>query len=173
MPEASREDLTIKIEAAEERNRQRAENSSSNSLMERAGETAVEAKDGVLGYAHDHPFTTVIGGFALGAVLGAMFPRHPARKVAKAGRGAAKAGGAAAGLAATAADTAMEYIRQALEAAEDAAVSGKETLEDTGRAAGYKLHKAGEAVGDKARSLADDAAAAEADVSARASRIIN
>lgn len=130
--------LAQRIEAGEERNRLRA---GDNSMMERAGEKAIEAKDGLAHFATEHPFTTLIGGFALGATVAMMLPRHPVRKTANKigdagdklgdyGEKLGEYGGTAAGMVSTFGDMAMAYIRDAIDSVEEVLHTGETRLEE-------------------------------------------
>ena len=145
MPD-NRDTLAQRIEAGEERNRQRA---GDGSMMERAGEKAIEAKDGLTHFAMEHPLTAVIGGFALGTAISMLLPRHPIRKTGRAlgnagerigetghevGQKLGEYGGTAAGLAATFGDMAMAYIREAVDGLEEALQTSKTRLQEAGDA---------------------------------------
>lgn len=131
MTDTKRKHIKDKVAAGEARNVARSE-----SLTDRLGERAIEAKDGFSRFAREHPVATVAGGLALGVLVSALFKRSPTRKVA------GKAGARAAGLAAIGAELAMAYAQQALGAASDA-----------GRAGSHRLHELEDSLGHSARSL--------------------
>ena len=62
MAEAKRKQIKKKVAAAEVRNEARGE----QTLMDRAGEKAIEAKDKFTAFAREHPIATVAGGLAAG-----------------------------------------------------------------------------------------------------------
>ena len=133
MSEAKRETLKQKVAAGQARNKKRTENTTT--VLDRAGEAAIEAKDRFTQFAKDHPITTVAGGVALGILIAGMFkgPR----------RAAMRGGTKAAGLAAIGAELALGYAQQAMAAAAEAGRAGAERLDG---------------LGDTARDLGRDAA---------------
>lgn len=136
MTDAKRKELKAKIAASEARN----DNRTQASLLDRAGEKAIEAKDKVGAFVREHPITTVVGGVAVGILVSGMFKRSPTRKLG------AKAAGRAATLAAIAADLALAYAQQALT-----------TVNDAGRAGADKIGDLGDSLGDTARSIKREA----------------
>ena len=148
MAEAKRKQIKKKVAAAEVRNEARGE----QTLMDRAGEKAIEAKDKFTAFAKEHPVATVAGGLALGVLISSLFRGSPTRKAGK------KLGSKAAGLAAIGAELAMAYAQQAWDASEDARRTGA-----------TKLDKLGDTIGRNARGLGEDAAgyAASARAAAR------
>ena len=110
MTEAKRTQLKQKVAAAQKRNEDRGR----TTIVDRAGERAIEAKDKFTAFAREHPIATVAGGLAAGILISALFKRSPTRKI---GNRAAKA---ASGLAATGAEFALGYALQAWEAANEA-----------------------------------------------------
>jgi len=142
MGEAKRQQIKDQVEAGEARNRARGE----RTLLDRAGETAIEAKDRFTAFAKEHPVATVAGGLALGVLISGLFRGSPTRKAA------VKAGSRAAGLAAIGAELAMAYASQALSAAEDAGRTGADKLGHVGDRA-LKYGKSGtETAGEVART---------------------
>ncbi len=136
MLDSKRSDIRQKVDAAQSRNHARAE----PSPTDRAGETAVEAKDRLTSFAKEHPIALVVGGLAVGVLVSSFFRGSPTRKAGRA------IGRKTAGLAAIAADLAVSYAHQAFAAAEEARM-----------AAADKLSEIGETVSDNARSLSEDA----------------
>lgn len=147
MAEAQRKQIKKKVADAEARNEARHE----QTLMDRAGETAIQAKDKFTAFAKEHPVATVAGGLALGVLISAMFRGSPTREAGK------KIGTKTAGLAAIAAEMAMAYAQQAWEAAEEA-----------GRTGAAKLDEFGDTIGRGAHDLGDDAAGFAASARAKA-----
>ncbi len=135
--------LHEKVEAAEQRNAERHE----QSFLDRAGETALEAKDKFTAFAKEHPVATVAGGIALGVLVAGMFkgPR----------RAAAKGGTKVAGLAALGADLAVAYASKAYEAAKEAGDDSLDWLEDVGSIAGKRARSLGSDAADYAANARD------------------
>ena len=131
MTDAKRQTLKDKVAAGQARNRDMGR----TTIVDRAGEKAVEAKDKFVEFAKEHPIATVAGGVALGILVSGLFKRSPTRKL---GGKAAKRAGA---IAALGAEFALAYAQQAMSAANEA-----------GRDGAHKLGELGETVGDGARS---------------------
>ncbi|MGX7895349.1 hypothetical protein [Tsuneonella sp. HG222] len=112
--------LKQKVDAAQARQAER----QSPTLMDRAGETAIEAKDQLTAFAKKHPIATVAGGIAVGILVAGMF-RGP-RKAAVEG------GTKLAGLAAVGAELALAYAAKAFDAAKEAGDESLDWLEDLG-----------------------------------------
>ena len=129
MTEAKRTQLKQKVAAAQKRNEDRGR----TTIVDRAGERAIEAKDKFTAFAREHPIATVAGGLAAGILISALFKRSPTRKI---GNRAAKA---ASGLAATGAEFALGYALQAWEAANEAGRASAEKLEETAFRAAEEL----------------------------------
>lgn len=137
MTEAKRAQLKDKIAAGEARHRDRGR----TTIVDRAGEAAIEAKDKFVAFAKEHPVATVAGGLALGILISGLFKRSPTRRLGS------KAGKAAAGVAALGAEFALAYAQQAMDAANAA-----------GREGAHKLGELGDTVGSTARSTSRAAA---------------
>lgn len=118
MTEAKRKNIKRKVTAAKSRNRSRAE----PSMADRAGGTAIEAKDKFTAFAKKHPFATVAGGLAVGVLVSGLFRGSPTRKAGK------QLGKKAAGLAALATELAIAYGQQAMGKAGEAREVGSEKL---------------------------------------------
>ncbi|MEO6040644.1 MAG: hypothetical protein ABIP41_01975 [Croceibacterium sp.] len=119
-------------------------------VIDRAGERAIETRDRLAAFAKDHPVATVVGGLALGVLVSGLFRGSPTRKLGKQARGLASVG----------AELAVAYAAQALAASEpvrkeaanrlgdlgDTALkygkSGSETAQDVARSAGKRIAKA-------------------------------
>ena len=142
MTEAKRKQIKKKIAAAETRNKARAE----PTMIDRAGERAIEAKDKFTAFAKEHPITTVAGGLAIGVLISSLFRGSPTRKAGK------KLGTKAAGLATLGAEMALAYAQQAFEAAEKARQAGAERLEDFGDTLASGTRELGEDAADYAAS---------------------
>jgi hypothetical protein len=137
-------EIKDQIAAGEARMRAREE----STLLDRAGERAIEAKDGFTQFAKDHPIAVVAGGLALGVLISGMFRNSPTRK---AGRVAAARTSDAA---AVGSQLAASWFAQALSAAGEARRAGADQLSDLGdgisvasrkarREAGHLTHEAG------------------------------
>jgi ElaB/YqjD/DUF883 family membrane-anchored ribosome-binding protein len=152
MAEAKRQTLKQKVAAGQERNRARTKPESTTTIVDRAGERAIEAKDKFVEFAKEHPIATVAGGLAVGILLAGLFkaPR----------RAAIKGGSKAAALAAIGAEVALAYAQQAIEAASEAGRTGADKLDDLGDNARHlgrdAAERAGE-LGESARVAARDA----------------
>lgn len=150
MSEAKRTQLKQKVAAAQKRNADRG----TTTIVDRAGERAIEAKDKFVEFVREHPVATVAGGLALGVLISGLFKRSPTRKL---GNRAAKTAGS---LAAIGAELALAYAQQALTAASEAGKAGADKLEDLGataRDAGREAAGRANEIGDAARSATRDA----------------
>jgi len=145
MAEAKRKQIKKKVAEAQARNEARHE----QTLMDRAGESAIQAKDKFVAFAKEHPVATVAGGIAIGVLISAMFRGSPTRKAGK------KVGSRAAGLAAIGAELVMAYAHQAWQAAEEARRTGAEKLDELGHTVSKRAHH----LGDDAAGLAASARA--------------
>jgi hypothetical protein len=125
---AKRKTMRKKIEAGEKRNAERG-----------FGDYAREARDGATSFVKQHPFATVAGGLALGAIIAAMVP-GPGRRLRK------KATAKGSALAAMLTELGVAYGASLLDNLGDAARTGQGKLEDFG-----------ETLGDTARGLRRDA----------------
>lgn len=101
-------------------------------VVDRAGERAIEAKDRLAAFAKDHPVATVVGGVALGILVSGLFRGSPTRKLGKQAKGLASVG----------AELAVAYAAQALAATEPARKDAAEKLGDLGETA-LKYGKSG------------------------------
>ena len=146
--EEKREELRERIEAAEERNEKR------NELAERA----IEARDQAVGFAKEHPVAVVAGGVVLGLVIGALTPK---------GRLLGKRAGK---WVAMAAELGTIYAADMIAKAGDAALAGKDRLEDFGDSAAAAARTASRDIGYKAGTAADTAKAIGKRVSRKTGR---
>ena len=80
MTDAKRKNIERKVTAAKSRNEARAEGPS---LADRAGETAIAAKDKFTAFARQHPIATVAGGLAVGILVSGLFRGSPTRKAGR------------------------------------------------------------------------------------------
>lgn len=112
-PEEKRQELKAKIEAAEQRNAGRDVES-----------YARDAADTATRFVKEHPIAAVAGVAVLGLAIGAM--TRPGR------RAGAAAGRRASALAGHAAELGIAYATGLFDAASEAAVHGKDRLEDMG-----------------------------------------
>ena len=146
MTDAKRTQLKKKVEAGQARNQDRGR----TTIVDRAGEAAIEAKDKFTAFAKEHPITTIAGGVALGILVSTLFKRSPTRKLG--GKAAKRAGS----LAAMGAELAFAYAQQAMETANEAGRAGAKRLDgigDTARNVGRDAaHRAGDA-GDAALAM--------------------
>jgi len=150
MTEAKRTQLKQKVAAARKRNEDRGR----TTIVDRAGERAIEAKDKFTEFVREHPIATVAGGLALGVIVSSFFKRSPTRKL---GGRAAKT---ASSLAAVGAQLALTYAQHAMSAASEAGKAGAEKLEDfgsTARSAGREAAEKASELGESARSATRDA----------------
>lgn len=151
MNDPKRQEIKDRIAASQARSEAREQ-----SALERAGESAIEAKDSFTAFAREHPLATLAGGLAVGVLIAGMFPsaRHAARK----------SGTRAAAFGAVGAEAVMAALHQALESMGEASRAGVETLDDLGdsigdaarnarREASYQAARSGES----ARTVARDA----------------
>src|SRR5690606_40713113 len=122
MTDAGRTDLKKTVEEGQARHA----DLDRTTIVDRAGESAIEAKDKFVALAKEHPVATVAGGVALGVLISGRFKRSPTRRVAS------KAAGRDAGLAAIGAELARAYAQQAIEAANDAGRAGARRFDGLG-----------------------------------------
>lgn len=149
MTDEKRTQLKQKVADGQARHGARPENTTT--VLDRAGEAAIETKDKFTAFVREHPYATVAGGLALGVLISGLFKRSPTRRVAS------KAAGRAAGLAAIGAELAMAYAQQAMSAASEAGRAGADKLDDLGDSARHlgrdAASRAGE-LGESARAAA-------------------
>ena len=100
---------------------------------------------GARALAGEYPFAVMLGGLALGALVGAFLPRSAGRKLAKGAIAAASVAG----------ELGLLYGRQALEKAGDAAGSLDELKDSVSSSATDYSRKAADAVGGASRKAAD------------------
>ena len=141
MYEAKRQEIKDRVAEGEARHRARED----AGLLDRAGETAIEAKDRFTAFAREHPLTTIAGGLAIGVLISGMFPRSPTRKL----------GGKAVGLAALGAEAAKEFLQEALEAAGHAASDAGRAASTAATGAGVAASQAGRAGRHRLEDLGD------------------
>ena len=142
MTDAKRKNLKQKVAAAEARLEER-----ENSFLDRAGETAIEAKDKFTAFAKKHPVATVAGGLAIGVLVAGMF-RGPRRA-------AVKGGSKIAGLATLGTELALAYAAKAFEAAEEGGKEGFDWLGEKSRSAGQGARELGSGAAEYASSARD------------------
>jgi len=137
-------EIRDQIAAGEARMRAREE----STLLDRAGERAIEAKDSFTQFAKDHPVAVVAGGLALGVLISGLFRNSPTRK---AGRVAAAKTSTAATIGS---QLAASWFAQAMSAAGEARRAGADHVADmadglsiagrkAGREVGHLTHEAG------------------------------
>lgn len=148
MTDAKRQTLKEKVATGQARVKQRANGENTTTIVDRAGEKAIEAKDKVFSFAKEHPIATVAGAVVVGALISTLFKRSPTRQVAN------KAASRASGLAVVGAQLALAYAQQAMSAAK----AGAEKLDgvgdgarDLGRDAAGRAGKIGESAAVAAR----------------------
>lgn len=141
MTDAKRENIKEKVAASAARQQARgtakeeseaAAPAHDPSLLDKAGECAIETKDKIAGFVREHPIATVAGALALGVAISGLFRNSPTR------RAGARAGAKAAGLAAIGAEMAAAYAQRALGAASDAREAGAERLDDLSHSMGRR-----------------------------------
>jgi len=147
MTDAKRQQLKDRIEAGEARNRDLGR----TTIVDRAGEAAIEAKDRFVAFAKDHPIATVAGGLAIGILVSGLFKRSPTRKL---GGAAAKRAGI---IAALGAEFALAYAQQAMSAANEAGREGAHKLGELGETVGGTARSTGRAAFDRAGDLSEAA----------------
>ncbi len=143
MTDAKRKTLKEKVAAGQARNRDLGR----TTIVDRAGEKAIEAKDKFVEFAKEHPIATVAGGVALGFLVSTLFKRSPTRRVA----------GRAAGLATIGAEVALAYAQQAMAAANEAGRAGADKLGDLAETAGSSARTTGRAAAERAGDLGETA----------------
>jgi ElaB/YqjD/DUF883 family membrane-anchored ribosome-binding protein len=141
---AKRKQTKQKVEAGEARNRAKQE----PSTLDRAGETALEAKDRFTEFAKEHPIAVVAGGLALGILVSGLFRGSPTRKAAE------KVGNRAASLATVGAELAMAYAAQAMAAADEAGRTGASKLSELGASLSETALDVSKSTGDTASEVA-------------------
>jgi len=147
MTDAKRQQLKTKVAAGQARNRDLGR----TTIVDRAGEKAIEAKDKFVEFAKEHPVATVAGGLALGVLISGLFKRSPTRKL---GGIAAKRAGT---IAALGAEFALAYAQQAMTAANEAGRDGAHKLGELGETVGGSARSTGRAALDRAGDLSDAA----------------
>jgi len=147
MTEAKRQHLKDRIEAGEARHRDMGR----TTIVDRAGEKAIEAKDKFVEFAKEHPIATVAGGLAVGILVSSLFKRSPTRKL---GGIAAKRAGT---IAALGAEFALAYAQQAMTAANEAGREGAHRLGELGETVGGTARSTGRAALDRAGDLTEAA----------------
>ena len=164
MTEAKRKQIKKKVETGQARNQSRNQDAGRTTIVDRAGEAAIEAKDKFTAFAKEHPITTIAGGIALGILVAGMYkgPR----------KAAIKGGSKAAGLAAIGAELALAYAQQAMEAAGEAASVGKEKLGEFGGSAAVTARSAGRTAADRAGEVSETALAVTRDAGKRLGKAI-
>lgn len=160
MNDPKRQEIKDRIAASQARNEGR-----EHSLMDRVGESAVEAKDGFTAFAREHPLATVAGGLALGVLIAGMFPS--ARRAARSG------GTRAAAFGAVGAEALMAALHQALESLGEASRMGAERLDDLGDSIGDAARGARRQAGYHTTRSADEARIAARDTGKSIARSIS
>ena len=164
MTEAKRKQIKKKVETGQARNQARNQDAGRTTIVDRAGEAAIEAKDKFTAFAKEHPITTIAGGIAIGILVAGLFkgPRQAA----------IKGGSKAAGLAAIGAELALAYAQQAMEAASEAASVGAEKLGDFSGTAAVTARSAGRTAADRAGEVSEAALAVTRDAGKRLGKAI-
>ncbi|HEU4650516.1 MAG TPA: hypothetical protein VFS49_03790, partial [Croceibacterium sp.] len=130
-------------------------------IVDRASEKAIEAKDRFIEFAKEHPIATVAGGVAVGILVSGLFKRSPTRRL---GGAAAKRAGA---IAALGAEFALAYAQQAMTVANEAARDGAHRLGELGETVGSTARSTGRATAERAGELTDSARLVSRDVGKR------
>lgn len=121
--DAKRDELRAKIEAGEQRNAQRS-----------VADYARDATNSATEFVKEHPITAVAGVAVIGLAIGAM--TRPGRRVAR------QAGARASSLASVAAELGLAYASGMMDAAGDAARTGRDKLEDLGDGVAHSARSA-------------------------------
>ena len=162
MTEAKRQKLKDKVAAGEARNRDKGR----TTIVDRAGEKAIEAKDKFVEFAKEHPIATVAGGVAVGILVSGLFKRSPTRKLG--GKAARRAGA----IAALGAEFALAYAQQAMTAANEAGREGAHRLGELGETVGGTARSTGRAALDRAGDVGETARAVTRDAGKRLSKAL-
>lgn len=157
MTDAKRQTLKDKVAAGQARNRDMGR----TTIVDRAGEKVIEAKDKFVEFAKEHPIATVAGGVALGVLVSGLFKRSPTRKL---GNAAAKRAGA---IAALGAEFALAYAQQAMTAANEAGREGAHKLGELSETAGATARSTSRAALDRAGDFTETARAVTRDAGKR------
>ncbi|WP_150124951.1 hypothetical protein [Tsuneonella mangrovi] len=153
-PEDKRAELREKIEAAEARNEART-----------LAELARDARDEATGFVKAHPFASVAGALAVGAVIAAILP-GPGRRLRQ------KVTGRGAELAGVVAELGVAYGLQMLEKASEAARDGQDKLEDLGDSIGDGARRVRREAGYMASGASEAARILRREASKKASRAV-
>jgi len=157
MTDARRQQLKGRIESGQARNNDMGR----TTIVDRAGEKAIEAKDRFVEFAKEHPIATVAGGLAVGILVSGLIKRSPTRKL---GSAAAKRAGA---IAALGAEFALAYAQQAMAAANETGRDGAHRLGELGESVSSTARSTGRAAADRAGELTDAARIVTRDVGKR------
>lgn len=149
-----RQELRERIAAGEERNSRR------DMIMEKA----IEARDSAVDFTKKHPVGVIAGALAIGLAIGAMTPRG--RKLSK------KAGKQASVFATLAAEAATVFALDLMEKAGDAAIVGKDRLEDMSDSIAASARTARNEIGYKAGAASNSIRSISQDVSRKSARKI-
>src|SRR6187402_2247011 len=162
MTDTNRQQLKAKVAAGQARNRDMGR----TTIVDRAGEKAIEAKDKFVEFAKEHPIATVAGGVAIGILVSGLFKRSPTRKL---GGAAAKRAGT---IAALGAEFALAYAQQAMTAANEAGREGAHRLGELGETVGDGARSTSRAALDRAGDLTDAARVVTRDVGKRLAKAL-
>src|SRR5688572_17933232 len=162
MTDAKRQQLKSKVAAGQARNR----DFGRTTIIDRAGEKAIEAKDKFVEFAKEHPIATVAGGVAIGILVSGLFKRSPTRRL---GSAAAKRAGA---IAALGAEFALAYAQQAMTAANEAGREGAHKLGELGETVGGSARSTGRAALDRAGDFTEAARGVTRDAGRRLSKAL-
>lgn len=155
--DAKRQTLKEKVAAGQARNADLGR----TTIVDRAGERAIEAKDKFVAFAKEHPIATVAGGVAVGILVSGLFKRSPTRKL---GSKAAKRAGA---MAALGAEFALAYAQHAMAAANEAGRDGAARIGELSETVGSTARSTGRAAVDHANGLTEAARAVTRDAGKR------
>lgn len=147
MTDAKRQQIKTKVAAGQARHRDMGR----TTIVDRAGEAAIEAKDKFVAFAKEHPVATVAGGLALGILVSGLFKRSPTRRI---GNAAARRAGS---IAALGAEFALAYAQQAMSAASEAGREGANRLGELGETVGDTARNTGRAAADRAGEWSESA----------------
>lgn len=150
MSEKKQQDIKNKINVAENRNASR-----EKAMLDRIGEKAIEAKDGVARFAREHPVLTVAGALAAGVAISALFKQSPTRRLAR--KLGERSPRASSGLAAMLGQFALSQIHSALSAASTAGKAGANRLDELGDHLGHSARDLRSSAKRRAAALGDNA----------------
>ncbi|MFC4255630.1 hypothetical protein GRI97_17910 [Altererythrobacter xixiisoli] len=162
MTETKQEELRQKIADGQARLEERTQ-----SLLEKAGEKAVEARDGVTNFAKDHPIAAVAGGLAVGVLISGLIYRRRQNRSSDVSAKVHDVRDRAATLATLGVDYVIDYAMKALDAAGEAGRAGADRVSDLGDSVESGTRDLRRNAGHLAEELGDRVSAAGHDAGER------